>query len=292
MQSFTHQPVLTDAVIEHLALRPGQTIVDATLGLGGHAKSILERLGGTGKLVGIDQDEQALQAAEHNLSSYQDQLVLVRGNFRDFVQLVQRAIGSVRVDGILFDLGVSSLQLDDTSRGFSFNKSARLDMRMGGGEVTAAEVVNAYPVDELVRIFRDYGEEPRAMSIAKRIAVARQQQPIETTEQLVGIIGGYLGGRRHPATRIFQALRIEVNDELGALERALPQAVESLKPSGRLVVISFHSLEDRIVKHFFKTLTTGGSVRLLTKKAVTPSWEERKKNRRARSAKLRAIEKL
>ena len=290
--NFTHQPVLTDAVIEHLALRPGQTIVDATLGLGGHAKSILERLGGTGKLVGIDQDEQALQAAEHNLSSYQDQLVLVRGNFRDFVQLVQRAIGSVRVDGILFDLGVSSLQLDAGTRGFSFNKSARLDMRMGGGEVTAAEVVNAYPVDELVRIFRDYGEEPRAMSIAKRIAVARQQQPIETTEQLVGIIGGYLGGRRHPATRIFQALRIEVNDELGALERALPQAVESLKPSGRLVVISFHSLEDRIVKHFFKTLATGGSIRLLTKKAIMPSWEERKSNPRARSAKLRVIEKI
>ncbi len=292
MQSFTHQPVLTDAVMEYLAPRPGATVVDATLGLGGHARAILERLGETGRLIGIDQDEQALQAAKHNLSPYQNRLVVVHGNFRDLVQLVQRAIGSVRVDGILFDLGVSSLQLDDATRGFSFNKPAKLDMRMSEGALTAERVVNTYSADELARIFRDYGEEPKAEAIARRIVEARRRQPITTTNQLVSVIGGYLGAKIHPATRVFQALRIGVNDELGALRAALPQAVELLKPGGRLVMISFHSLEDRIVKHFFKTLTTGGSGQLLTKKAVTPSWEERKTNRRARSAKLRAIERL
>jgi len=252
MQSFTHQPVLTDAVMEYLAPRPGATVVDATLGLGGHARAILERLGETGRLIGIDQDEQALQAAKHNLSPYQNRLVVVHGNFRDLVQLVQRAIGSVRVDGILFDLGVSSLQLDDATRGFSFNKPAKLDMRMSEGALTAERVVNTYSADELARIFRDYGEEPKAEAIARRIVEARRRQPITTTNQLVSVIGGYLGAKIHPATRVFQALRIGVNDELGALRAALPQAVELLKPGGRLVVISFHSLEDRIVKNFMK----------------------------------------
>jgi len=289
--NFTHQPVLTDAVMEYLAPRPGQTLVDATLGLGGHAKAILERLGGIGKLVGIDQDEQALQIASKNLSSYQNQLVLVYGNFRDLGQLIE-SHGYGSVDGILFDLGVSSLQLDAGTRGFSFNKSAILDMRMGVGELTAEEVVNTYSEAKLVRILREYGEEPRAKQIAERIVEARKYHPIRTTDELADIIGGYRGGKINPATRTFQAIRIEVNDELTALEQALPQAVDLLKPGGRLAVISFHSLEDRIVKHFFKTLATGGSIRLLTKKAIMPSWEERKSNPRARSAKLRVIEKI
>jgi 16S rRNA (cytosine1402-N4)-methyltransferase len=290
MTPYKHQPVLSAEVVELLVPQPGQVLVDATIGLGGHAAALLPRLGKKGKLIGIDQDDRALQIVRENLSPYQSQLVLVCGNFADIDELV-KGTGNFSVDGILFDLGVSSYQLDDANRGFSFNKSARLDMRMGAGGISAFEVVNQYAYDDLVRILADYGEEPRAKEIAQAIVAARKRSPIATTGQLVEVVGGK-SGRVHPATRTFQAIRIEVNDEITALKRALPQAFNLLKPGGRLAVISFHSLEDRPVKHFFKILKTGGSAKLLTKKAITPSWPERSSNPRARSAKLRVIEKL
>ncbi len=291
MTNYRHIPVLAEEVVTLLGPRSGDVFVDATLGLGGHAKLLLERLGQKGKLIGIDQDEQALRSASHNLGEYQKQLVLVCGNFAAIDRLVKDT-GHPRVSGILFDLGVSSLQLDDSTRGFSFDKSTKLDMRMDlEGDLTAEEVVNSYPKDELARIFWEYGGEPRSRAIAKNITEARKKERITTVSQLVGIIGGRQG-RIHPATRVFQALRIEVNGELDALKEALPKAFSILKPKGKMAVISFHSLEDKIVKDFFKSLKTGGSGRLLTKKAVTPSWEERQVNRRARSAKLRAIERI
>jgi len=291
MNNPRHIPVLAKEVIELLAPGSGEIFVDATIGLGGHAKQILPKLGKTGRLIGIDQDEQALQSASHNLRTYAQQLVLVCGNFAAIGALVQSA-GHARVSGILFDLGVSSLQLDDPDRGFSFNKSDKLDMRMSANTaLTAEEVVNSYSRDELARIFYEYGQETRARAIAKRITEARKSGRITTVAQLIELIGGG-HGRIHPATKVFQALRIEVNQELEALEEALPKAFELLESGGRLAVISFHSLEDRIVKNFFRNLKTGGSGLLLTKKAVTPSWEERRSNPRARSAKLRAIEKI
>ena len=295
MSSFQHIPVLVKKAMELLDPQPDDIVVDATVGLGGHTQAILEKLGPRGRLIGIDQDEQALQSANKSLKNAAGRVVLVRGNFRDLVQLVWHAGKFKRVDGILFDLGVSSLQLADAPRGFSFLHNAPLDMRMDpqSGGTTAAEIINRAGFNELVRIFREFGEEPKAEIIVKRILEARQRRPIRTTLELVGIIGGRSQrGKIHPATRVFQALRIAVNDELEALREALPQAVELLKPRGRLVVISFHSLEDRIVKNFFKEYTTGGSAQLLTKKAVTPSWEERRSNPRARSSKLRALMKL
>lgn len=291
METSKHIPVLTDEVIRLLNPKKGDTFVDATLGLGGHAELVLKRIGDSGKLIGIDQDEQAIQIARTRLKPYQNQLVTVFGNFRDIGQLVKSASARF-VDGILFDLGLSSYQLDSDIRGFSFNKQANLDMRMNGaGDLTAEMVVNSYSKDELADIFKEYGEEPKAHIIAKYIVEARKHQRIVTTQELVDIIGGKRG-RIHPATKVFQALRIEVNDELNALKEALPAAVELLKPGGRLAVISFHSLEDRIVKRFFQNLKTGGSVNILTKKVIMPSWSETKHNKRARSAKLRVIEKI
>lgn len=314
MTSYRHLPALADEVIKLLDPQPGEVMVDATIGLGGHAQRLLERLGKRGKLIGIDQDEKALQIARNNLGAYKNQLVLVCGNFVSIDKLVQ-GTGYQGVGGILFDLGVSSLQLDDPARGFSFNKSTKLDMRMSTrGDLTAEEVVNSYPQTELARIFWEYGQEPRSRVIARRIVEARKKERIETVERLVELIGpptakpdnsrssqtgkqpGRASGRKgrmrtHPATKVFQALRIEVNDEINALRKALPKAWRILKPGGRVAVISFHSLEDRIVKNFFKTLQAGGSGRILTKKAVTPSWQERSQNPRARSAKLRAVEK-
>jgi len=302
MTTSKHIPVLTDEVVRLLDPQKGDTFVDATLGLGGHAVAILKRIGRKGKLIGIDQDEQALQIARISLQSYQNQLALVFGNFRNVGQLV-KGTGTRFVDGILFDLGLSSYQLDSDSRGFSFNKQAKLDMRMNAqGDLTAEMVVNSYPRNRLAEIFKEYGEESKAYIFAKKIVEARKKRRITTTQDLVDVIGGKRG-RIHPATKVFQALRIEVNDELNAIKEALPQAVSLLRPAsgpedhpvrrgGRLAVISFHSLEDRIIKRFFQNLKTGGSVNILTKKVVTPSWSEVTRNKRARSAKLRVIEKI
>jgi len=293
MSKPSHIPVLVQEVVTLLDPKPNNILVDATVGLGGHAIKLLERLGAQGRLIGIDQDEQALQSAREYLKQYQDRLVLVRGNFRNLIQLVPSDIGSQGVDGILIDLGVSSLQLDEPTRGFSFLHNAPLDMRMdaGGSDLTAADIVNQANFTELVRILQEFGEEPKAENIVKRILEFRKRRPITTTFDLVEVVGGR-PGKIHPATRVFQALRIATNQELQALSEVLPQAIELLRSGGKLAVISFHSLEDRIVKNFFKNQATGGRIKLLSKKAIAPSWEERKRNPRSRSAKLRIVEKI
>ncbi len=300
MSRFQHTPVLLEEVIKFLDPQPGEIFVDATVGLGGHAQALIERLGPDGKLIAIDQDEQALRITHENLSRFEKRIILVRGNFRGLIQLVQTNNGPKNVDGILFDLGVSSLQLENGQRGFSFLHNAPLDMRMDttDGGKTAADIVNRANFNELVKILKEYGEEPKAEIIAKRILEFRKKQPIKTTFDLVEIVGGPpsprygRAGGIHPATRVFQALRIAANEELQSLQEALPQAVELLAPGGRLAVISFHSLEDRIVKNFLKAQATGGRIKLLSKKAIAPSWQERKRNPRARSGKLRVAMKI
>jgi 16S rRNA (cytosine1402-N4)-methyltransferase len=291
----THIPVLLTETLDLLELKDGDVVVDATLGLGGHADEILKRIKPSGKLIGIDQDEEAINIARANLQSHTSEVVLVNGNFRNIDELVQNA-GYRSVSRILFDLGVSSLQLDDGDRGFSFNKQAELDMRMDKSSLlTAKEVVNNYSYLDLVRIFESFGEERKAEDIAKRITEARKMKPIETTIDLVEVTFPNTVGKHvsnHPATKIFQAIRMEVNGELGAIEEGLRKGFDLLETGGRMAVISFHSLEDRIVKRFFKHLKTGGSGMLLTKKAIMPSWPERKMNKRSRSAKLRVIEKI
>jgi 16S rRNA (cytosine1402-N4)-methyltransferase len=289
-----HIPVLAREVVELLDPREGEIFVDATVGMGGHAKLLLEHLGESDKLIGIDTDGQALQLANKNLESYRNQLKLVHGNFRNLADLVSEC-GYQSVDGILLDIGVSSFQIDTPERGFSFNNLAQLDMRMDlGGYRTAGDIVNNYSYLDLVRIFKEYGEESKAEIFAKRITEARRKNPIETTMDLVEIIApqGQAGrGKIHPATKVFQALRIEVNDELGALQEVLPQAVDLLKPGGRLAVITFHSLEDRLVKNFLRYQVDKDRGELINKKVVVPTWAERQSNRRSRSAKLRVFEK-
>jgi len=293
MSKPSHIPVLVEEALKLLDPQPSDIIVDATVGLGGHTKLLAEKLGPTGRVIGIDQDEDALHIANDNLKVFGNRVVLVRGNFRHLSDLVESA-GYQSVNGILFDLGFSSLQIETGERGFSFLHDAPLDMRMDAtdGETTAGEIVNRASFNELVKIFQDYGEEPKAESIARKILEARQRGKITTTGQLVEIIGGSHQGRIHPATRVFQALRIAVNDELQALTEALPQAIDLLAPNGRIAVITFHSLEDRIVKNFFKAKATGGRIQLLAKKAIAPSWQEQKRNPRARSAKIRGAIKI
>lgn len=291
MSEFVHAPVLVPGVLALLDPKPDNIVVDATLGLGGHAEAILSRLGEHGKLIGIDQDESALSLASNRLKSFGSKFVTLRGNFRNIGDLVGSA-GYKSVDRILLDLGVSSLQLDDGTRGFSFKFDAPLDMRMDpSSAITAGDVVASYSEEELVRIFEDYGEEPRAKLIAKRIVETRTKQPILTTGDLVRIVGGRIG-RIHPATRVFQALRMEANDELGAIRDGLPQALDLLGSGGRLAVISFHSVEDRLVKQLFKQWEEDGRIKLINKKVLQATWEEKKENPRSRSAKLRVIEKI
>lgn len=298
-----HEPVLLAEVLDLLAPRSGGRYIDATLGLGGHAEAILSASSPDGRLMGIDCDELALREAARRLAAAQDRLELVLGDFGDMAQLAQGR-GWSGVDGILMDLGVSSPQLDDPTRGFSFQQDGPLDMRMSrSGELTAAEIVNQWPEEEISRILWEYGEERYARRIARAIC---QDRPFARTSELAEMVARVVGGRReriHPATRTFQALRIAVNDELGALERALPQALDLLAIGGRLVVISFHSLEDRIVKQFVRreasdcicpprlpVCVCGHSAQLrpLTKKPITASQEEVARNSRSRSAKLRA----
>lgn len=286
-----HVSVLKDKVVEYLNPQPGDVVVDATLGLGGHAEEILKHLGDTGKLIGIDRDKYAIQFARERLNSYAQQCVFNHGNYRDIRSLL-REHGYDGVDGILVDLGVSSVQLDTAERGFSFRFDAPLDMRMDTSQgITAADILNDYAEDDLADLIYKYGEETRSRSIAERIVIARQKGRIETTGQLAEIVGGRQG-RIHPATKTFQALRMAVNEEMESLESALPEMIAALNPGGRLVIITFHSLEDRLVKNLFKREAAEGRITILTKKVVKPAWTEVKENRRARSAKLRAIEKL
>lgn len=279
-------------VTEMLHPRQNGIYVDATVGLGGHAEKIIDRIGAEGKLIGIDRDDHALQLARHRLSD--KRVLLRRGNFAD-IESILAADGIHEVDGILFDLGVSMLQLKDAQRGFSFSSNSRLDMRMNTEQdLTAWHVVNKYPERDLVRIMKEFGEERNAKKIARLIVLKRRQDTIDTGAELSQLIMEACPkrGRLHPATKVFQALRIEVNRELEQLGTGLSAAVKLLRQGGRVCVISYHSLEDRIVKRFMAEYARTGQLKPLTKKPKTPSAEEAAVNPSARSAKMRVAEKV
>ena len=280
-----------------LAPAPGMTIVDGTLGYAGHAQAILRKLGPSGRLIGFDRDPKALEGAKEALKEFGDRVMIIHDDFRNITaRLREERINSVQ--GILLDLGVSSAQLDEAGRGFSFRKEGPLDMRMNPEDsLTAEEIVNTYPVEKLAEILKSYGEERYARRIATKIADTRKREKIRTTGQLSSLIfsavpSSYRYGWIHPATRAFQALRIAVNKELEALRNFLEEAPGLLDEGGRLVIISFHSLEDRIVKTVFRELAQKGTGRILTKKPVVPEEEEVRANPRARSAKMRVFEKI
>lgn len=276
-----HTPVLYQEALDWLAIRPGGVYVDATLGGAGHTRGILER---GGRVVAFDQDPEAIARAK---ALGLPNLTLVEANFSELLPQLQK-LGIGQVDGILADLGVSSFHFDDPQRGFSYQLEGPLDMRMGSGDLTAAEVVNSYSEEEIADILFKYGEEPRARRIARFIV---ENRPFTSTTQLAEVIRRATGFREagHPARKSFQALRIYVNDELGALEQLLRSAEAVLRKGGRLVIISFHSLEDRLVKHF---LRESAVLQPLTKKPIVPSEAEQRENPRARSAKMRVAERV
>ena len=310
MTDFYHVSVLLEECLEGLDIKPDGIYVDGTLGGAGHSSQIAKRLT-TGRLIGIDRDPVALKAAGERLAPYADRVTLVHSNFCEIAQVL-KDLGIEGVDGILLDLGVSSPQLDDGSRGFSYMADAPLDMRMNNEDaLTAHEVVNAWSFEELKRILYDYGEERYAPRIASAICSRREVKPIETTLELVDVIrsampAAALREKQHPAKRSFQAIRIAVNDELGSVEKVMKDAVPCLNPGGRLAVITFHSLEDRIVKNAMADAAKGCTcppsfpvcvcgkkpqVKLITRKPIVSGDEELERNPRARSAKLRVCEK-
>ena len=306
-----HIPVLLEECIKYLNIKPDGIYVDGTLGMGGHSEAILQRLT-TGRLISIDRDTYAIERATERLAPYADRLTIVHGNFRDLPEILDEQ-GVDLVDGMLFDLGVSSPQLDEGGRGFSYMVDAPLDMRMDKSDnIDAWFIVNRWPEDKICRILRDYGEERHAARIARAIAKRRQEQEIKTTLELVDIIksampAAALREKQHPAKRSFQAIRIAVNDELGAVASLMETAPDRLKVGGRIAVISFHSLEDRIVKSAIQSRENGctcpreapvctcGFVQTLksvTRKPITAGGEELELNPRARSAKLRVAERV
>ena len=311
MKEFHHVSVLLQECIDGLNIKPDGIYVDGTLGGAGHSSQIAKRLT-TGRLIGIDRDPVALEAAGKRLEPYRDRVTLVHSNFCEMAQVLQD-LGIEGVDGILMDLGVSSPQLDDGERGFSYMVDAPLDMRMNSQDALSAQVVvNTWPQEELKRILYTYGEERYAPQIAAAICRARTQKPIETTLELVDIIRSSmppaaLREKQHPAKRSFQAIRIAVNDELGSVEKAMEVAIPLLNPGGRLAVITFHSLEDRIVKLAMNDASKGCTcppnfpvcvcgkkpkVKLISRKPIVASPQELEDNPRARSAKLRVCEKI
>lgn len=293
MKNFTHIPVLLKEVIEGLNIEPGKKYVDATLGGGGHSSEMLQR---GGMVLGIDQDEDALRFIQETQNSNikSQKLKVVKGNFRE-IKDIAIANGFEKVAGILFDFGVSSYQLDESGRGFSFKSDEELDMRMDKNlKLTAFDVVNNYPKEKLEDIFLRYGEEHNALKIAQSIVLNRKKSEIRTTRQLSKLIeeiNGVAGGI-HPATRVFQAIRIEVNGEIEAIKSGLENSCSLLDHNGRIVAISFHSLEDRIVKQMFHDFQRKGIGRIVAKKPILPSSNEKNRNRRSRSAKLRIFEKI
>ena len=309
---FQHKSVLLQECIDALNIRPDGIYLDGTLGGAGHSSQIARRLTEGGRLIGVDRDRTALAAAKERLAPYADRVTLVHSNFAE-IDAILDSLGIPAVDGMLFDLGVSSPQLDDASRGFSYMADAPLDMRMDKDDaLTAGEVVNTWPQGELRRILYDYGEERYAPQIAAAICRAREKAPVETTLELVDIIRSAMPAQalretQHPAKRSFQAIRIAVNDELGAVSRMMQAAVGRLNPGGRLAVITFHSLEDRIVKSEMQQAARGCTcppefpvcvcgkkplVKLVTRKPIVSGPAELEENPRARSAKLRVAEKL
>ncbi len=311
-QSYGHKPVLLDECLQALAIRPDGIYLDGTLGRAGHSLEIARRLGEGGRLIGVDRDETALEAARVRLAEFADHVTLVHSNF-SCVGSILDELGIEKVDGMLFDLGVSSPQLDDAQRGFSYMHDAPLDMRMDrSAALTARDVVNEWSYEELRRILFEYGEERYAPVIAKHIVRAREESPIETTAQLTEIIKGAMPAaalreKQHPAKRSFQAIRIAVNGELDELVPMMEAAVDHLRVGGRLAVISFHSLEDRIIKKTMQRLATGCTcppefpvcvcgkkpkIKLVSRKPIVSTAAELEYNPRARSAKLRVAEKV
>lgn len=307
VMSAEHIPVLSKEVIDNLAVQPGGRYIDCTLGSGGHSQSILERSSPGGQLLGIDADPDAIKRAQERLAVYGKSVLLVNDNFANLKDICLK-YDFFPVHGILFDLGLSSPQLDPEGRGFSFQYDAPLDMRFNPAQrTTAADIVNTYNEAELAHILKTYGEETSSRQIARKIV---QKRPIRTTTELAQVVEEAVGGRHgkiHPATRTFQALRIEVNHEMENLESALTQAVSLLGFGGRIVVISYHSLEDRIVKHFLQKESKDcicppaamkcvcghkASVKIITRKIVTPNFSEISANPRSRSAKLRTAERI
>lgn len=304
--AFYHRPVMVSEVLSALALRPGAVVIDATLGEGGHSEAILGAEVGI-RLLGLDPDPQAVAAASRRLSRFGGAFIAANTSYTR-LWAAAAAHGLLPVDGVLFDLGLSSLQLEGEGRGFSFQRAEPLDMRFDPRqELTADQVVNDLPLDELARIIRQYGEEPRAYAIARAIV---QGRPIHDTLTLADLVSQAVGGRRgrlHPATRVFQAIRIYVNDELQSLATGLEQAVSALRPGGRLVVISYHSLEDRLAKEMLRrearncicppgspacTCRHVATLQVVTRKVIKPSQDEVRSNPRSRSARMRVAQRL
>ncbi len=307
---FKHVSVLLNETIEGLNIKPDGIYVDGTLGGGGHAYEVLKRLSPKGRLIGIDQDGEALRAADQRLKEFGEQVTLARDNYCE-IDRVLESLGIEKVDGILLDIGVSSYQLDNLERGFSYKSDAPLDMRMDTRQsLTAADVVNSYSENELFTIIKDYGEERFARNIAKKIVQSREDKPLETTQELSEIIQSAIpmkakakGG--HPAKKTFQAIRIEVNRELAVLKESIDKMIERLNPGGRICIITFHSLEDRIVKTKFRenenpctcppdfpvcVCGKKSKGRVITRKPIVPSEDEIAVNKRAKSSKLRIFE--
>lgn len=308
---FKHTSVLLQETIENLRIKPEGIYVDGTLGGGGHALRIAERLKGTGRLIGIDQDGDAIEAAGKRLEPYRERITLIRDNYCHMKEALQQ-IGIEKVDGIVLDLGVSSFQLDNAERGFSYKYDTKLDMRMDTRQsLSAREIINDYSETDLYHMINDYGEEQFAKNIAKHIVMARKEKPVETTGQLCEIIKAAIPAKMraaggHPAKRTFQAVRIACNRELEVLKDSLDQLIDLLNPGGRICIITFHSLEDRIVKSAFRKnenpctcppdfpVCVCGQVskgKVITRKPILPSEEEVKTNQRAKSAKLRVFSK-
>jgi 16S rRNA (cytosine1402-N4)-methyltransferase len=308
--SVEHTPVLLTKALELLNVQPDKLYVDCTVGLGGHAEAILERLAGRGELIGIDRDRAALDRAREKLGRFRN-FELYHSNFKNLPLILSR-LSRKTIDGCLIDLGVSSMQLTSAERGFSLRETGPLDMRMDRDQkITASQLIHQLTEDQLTDLFRRFGEEPSARKIAAAIVAERRVKRLQTTKELADLVqrvkGRRPGSRIHPATQVFQALRIEVNQELSGLEEFLEAVIQRLNPGGRLVVISFHSLEDRVVKQLFQKqagrcvcFRPGDAcicprqeiVRMLTKKPVVPSAEEITANPRSRSARLRAVEKI
>lgn len=313
--AYSHIPVLLNEVLQYLDPQPGENLIDGTVGGGGHSKAILEKTAPDGKLLGIDMDAEAIQACRMNLGKFGDRVILERANYLDFQEL-KREHSFEPLNLFFLDLGISSKQLDDEMLGISFLRNSPLDMRLGGEEITggvsAEKILNEYSEDKIFNMIKDYGEERYAKNIARKIVEVRKEKRIESTKELVDIIaeavpGKYKHGRIHFATRTFQALRIAVNAELINLEKALPKILDEMEAGGRIGIISFHSLEDRIVKRFFAqesrdcicgpevpVCVCGHKQRLeiLTKKPARPTPEEMERNPRSRSAKLRVAKKI
>ncbi|MBN2711913.1 MAG: 16S rRNA (cytosine(1402)-N(4))-methyltransferase RsmH [Planctomycetes bacterium] len=290
----SHLPVMPEECLEWLDPQPGETVVDGTLGLGGHSALFAEKVGLEGHIIGLDRDTNAIELARANLEGVQAKTSLLHSAYSEMVQALSR-IGVGKVDRVFLDIGVSSMQLDVPERGFSFMRDGPLDMRMNqsAGE-TAADLVATLSEEELANIIYRYGEEKYSRRIAKSIVAARGSESINTTARLAEIVEQAVPrrGRIHPATRVFQALRIAVNDELGELERGMGAAISLLRPGGRLAILTFHSLEDRIAKNIMRGWLADGVATLPKRKVIKPKYEECKVNPRARSAKLRVAEKI